>query len=86
MIVRLRAVPLQSVESKLGRTGESELDERETSLSQARGKLSRLLPSFPSFAFLYHLNMKSSRVFFPDRLVAFRARVSLFENSFILLY
>ena len=29
-IVRLRAVPLQSVESKLGRTGESELDERET--------------------------------------------------------
>ena len=29
---RLRAVPLQSVEYKLGRTGESELDERETSL------------------------------------------------------
>ena len=37
--VRLRAVPLQSVESKLGRTGESELAERETGQS--------LLPSFP---------------------------------------
>ena len=37
--------------------------------------------------FLYHLNMKSSRGFVPvDRLLAFRARVSLFENSFILLY
>ena len=38
---RLRAVPLQSVESKLGRTGESELAERETGER-------RLLPSFPS--------------------------------------
>ena len=27
---RLRAVPLQSVESKLGRTGEGEMAERET--------------------------------------------------------
>ena len=36
--------------------------------------------------FLYHLNMKGSRGFFPDRIVAFRARVSLFENSFNLLY
>ena len=38
---RLRAVPLQSVESKLGRTGESEMAERETGET-------RLLPSFPS--------------------------------------
>ena len=38
---KLRAVPLQSVESKLGRTGESELAERETGER-------RLLPSFPS--------------------------------------
>ena len=38
---RLRAVPLQSVKSKLGRTGESELAERETGER-------RLLPSFPS--------------------------------------
>ena len=30
MMSRLRAVPLQSVESKLGRTGESEMAERET--------------------------------------------------------
>ena len=28
--VRLRAVPLQSVESKLGRTGKGEMAERET--------------------------------------------------------
>ena len=38
---RLRAVPLQSVESKLGRTGESEMAERETGER-------RLLPSFRS--------------------------------------
>ena len=38
---RLRAVPLQSVESNLGRTGESEVAERETGER-------RLLPSFPS--------------------------------------
>ena len=31
--VDLRAVPLQSVESKLGRTGESEMAERETGAS-----------------------------------------------------
>ena len=54
----LRAVPLQSVESKLGRTGESELAERETGERREEGgpsqvKLpspslhSRLLPSFP---------------------------------------
>ena len=38
---RLRAVPLQAVESKLGRTGESEMAERETGER-------RLLLSFPS--------------------------------------
>ena len=37
---RLRAVPLQSVESKLGRTGESELAERETASSPASPRLS----------------------------------------------
>ena len=30
VVFRLRAVPLQSVESKLGRTGEGEMAERET--------------------------------------------------------
>ena len=34
---RLRAVPLQSVESKLGRTGESEMAERETGERLRRG-------------------------------------------------
>ena len=40
--VRLRAVPLQSVESKLGRTGESELAERETGERREED-----LPDFP---------------------------------------
>ena len=39
--IRLRAVPLQSVQSKLGRTGESEMAARETGER-------RLLPCFPS--------------------------------------
>ena len=34
---RLRAVPLQSVESKFGRTGESEMAERETGKRLRRG-------------------------------------------------
>ena len=37
MTSRLRAVPLQSVKSKLGRTGESKLAERETGEAGRRG-------------------------------------------------
>ena len=44
---RLRAVPLQSVESKLGRTGEGEMAERETGERRERG----LLPSFHSASY-----------------------------------
>ena len=40
---RLRAVPLQSVESKLGRTGESKLAERETGERQEEEELHSLL-------------------------------------------
>ena len=40
---RLRAVPLQSVKSKLGRTGESELAERETAERREEEGLHSLL-------------------------------------------
>ena len=40
---RLRAVPLQSVESKLGRTGEGEMAERETGERQEEEGLHSLL-------------------------------------------
>ena len=67
---RLWAVPLESVESKLGRTGESEMAERETGeRREEEGPLlpSRLLPTFPlascfllslaSLDFLAHVTM-----------------------------
>ena len=41
--IRLRAVPLQSVESKLGRTGEGEMAERETGEKREEEGLHSLL-------------------------------------------
>ena len=48
--IRLQAVPLQSVESKLGRTGESEMAERETG--------ERPPPQLP-LGFLFFLSCRS---------------------------